>query len=64
MMVNTPCHRIAVREFASCQQSCIAEVSSSQKLHPRSRVFTTDSDFAIYRRDSRQVVPLLAPPDT
>ena len=32
------------------------------ELHPRSRVFTSaDSDFAIYRRNGRQVVPLLTP---
>jgi hypothetical protein len=33
------------------------------ELHPRSLVFTSDSDFVIYRRNGRQVVPLPAPPD-
>jgi hypothetical protein len=27
MMVNTPSYRITVRQFASCEQSCIAEVA-------------------------------------
>ena len=31
------------------------------ELHPRSRVLTTDSHFRIYRRNGRQVIPLLAP---
>ena len=30
--------------------------------HERSVVLTTDSDFRIYRRNRRQVIPLLAPP--
>ena len=32
------------------------------ELHDRSRMLTTDSDFRIYRRNRRQVIPLLAPP--
>ena len=40
--------------------ACLVRMS---QLHPHSRVFTTDSDFTIYRRNGRQVVPLLAPPD-
>ena len=31
------------------------------ELHEHSRVLTTDSDFRIYRRNRRQVIPLLAP---
>ena len=31
------------------------------ELHPRSRVLTTDSRFRIYRRNRRQLIPLLAP---
>lgn len=31
------------------------------ELHPRSRVLTTDSHFRIYRRNGRQLIPLLAP---
>jgi predicted nucleic acid-binding protein len=44
----------------SLADACLVRMS---ELHPRSRVFTTDSDFTIYRRNGRQVVPLLAPPD-
>ena len=40
----------------SVADACLVRMS-------RSRVFTTDLDFAIYRRNGRQVVPLLAPPD-
>ena len=32
------------------------------ELHERSRVLTTDSHFQIYRRNRRQIIPLLAPP--
>src|SRR5207249_10949759 len=32
------------------------------EIHPHSRVMTTDSDFRIYRRNRRQIIPLLAPP--
>lgn len=31
------------------------------ELHPRSRVLTTDSHFRIYRKNGRQMIPLLAP---
>jgi hypothetical protein len=31
------------------------------ELHLRSCVLTTDSHFRIYRRNGRQVIPLLAP---
>jgi len=31
------------------------------EMHPRSRVFTTDSHFRIYRRNGRQLIPVLAP---
>jgi predicted nucleic acid-binding protein len=31
------------------------------ELHPRSRVFTLDSHFRVYRRNGRQQIPLLAP---
>ena len=31
------------------------------ELHPRSIVMTTDSHFRIYRRNGRQIIPLLAP---
>ena len=32
------------------------------ELHARSQVLTTDSHFRIYRRNRRQVIPVLAPP--
>lgn len=38
--------------------ACLVRLS---ELHPRSRVFTTDSHFQIYRRNGRQIIPLLAP---
>lgn len=31
------------------------------ELHPQARVFTTDSDFSIYRRFGDQQIPLLMP---
>ncbi|MBI3304182.1 MAG: hypothetical protein HYZ72_19125 [Deltaproteobacteria bacterium] len=44
----------------SLADACLVRMS---ELHHRSRVFTIDSDFRIYRRYGRQVIPLLAPPD-
>jgi predicted nucleic acid-binding protein len=38
--------------------ACLVRMS---ELHTQSRVLTTDSDFRIYRRHSRQVISLLAP---
>jgi predicted nucleic acid-binding protein len=31
------------------------------ELHPQARIFTTDSDFAVYRRFGDQPIPLLIP---
>jgi hypothetical protein len=31
------------------------------ELHAESRVCTTDTDFKVYRRHGREVIPLLAP---
>ncbi|HVX83474.1 MAG TPA: PIN domain-containing protein [Phycisphaerae bacterium] len=31
------------------------------EIHPHASVFTTDTHFKIYRRNSRQLVPLIAP---
>jgi len=31
------------------------------EIHPAARVWTTDTDFQIYRRNARTVIPLLAP---
>ena len=38
--------------------ACLVRMS---ELHPRSCVLTTDSHFRIYRRNGRQLIPLLAP---
>ena len=43
----------------SLADACLVRMS---ELHSQSRVFTTDSDFRIYRRNRRQLIPLLAPP--
>jgi uncharacterized protein len=43
----------------SLADACIVRMS---ELRPRCRVMTTDSDFRIYRRNRRNVIPLLAPP--
>jgi predicted nucleic acid-binding protein len=42
----------------SLADACLVRLS---ELHERSRVFTLDSDFRIYRRSGRKVIPLLAP---
>lgn len=38
--------------------ACLVRMS---ELHPDCQVWTTDSDFRIYRRLGRKVIPLLAP---
>ena len=43
----------------SLADACLVRMT---ELHDRSRVLTTDSDFRIYRRNRRQIIPLLAPP--
>lgn len=42
----------------SLADACLVRLS---ELHTDSRVFTLDSDFARYRRHSRQSIPLIAP---
>jgi predicted nucleic acid-binding protein len=42
----------------SIADACLVRLT---ELHPNSRVFTTDSHFAVYRRNGRQVIPLLTP---
>ena len=44
----------------SLADACLVRMT---ELHDRSRVMTTDSDFRIFRRNRRQLIPLLAPPD-
>jgi predicted nucleic acid-binding protein len=43
----------------SLADACVVRMT---ELHPNSRVMTMDSDFRIYRRHRRNVIPLLAPP--
>jgi predicted nucleic acid-binding protein len=38
--------------------ACLVRLS---EIHAKSLVWTTDSDFNIYRRHGRQVVPVMAP---
>ena len=38
--------------------ACLVRMS---ELQPDARIFTTDTDFRIYRRNGRQVIPLIAP---
>jgi predicted nucleic acid-binding protein len=42
----------------SLADACLVRLS---ELHPDSRVFTLDRDFARYRRHGRHIIPLLAP---
>ncbi len=44
----------------SLADACLVRMA---ELHPRSRVFTIDSDFHIYRQHGRQVIPILMPPE-
>ncbi|HKA54492.1 MAG TPA: pilus assembly protein [Candidatus Binatia bacterium] len=43
----------------SLADACLVRMA---ELHASSRVFTIDSDFRIYRRHDRQVIPVLTPP--
>lgn len=42
----------------SLADACLVRMS---ELEPGLRVFTTDRDFQIYRRNERLVIPLLSP---
>lgn len=42
----------------SFADACLVRLS---ELHPRAEVWTTDSDFTIYRRHRRSPIPLLMP---
>lgn len=42
----------------SLADACLVRMS---ELHDRSRVFTLDSDFKLYRRNGRQAIPLIYP---
>ena len=43
----------------SLADACLVRMT---ELHEEARVLTTDSDFRLYRRNRRQVIPLLVPP--
>jgi predicted nucleic acid-binding protein len=43
----------------SLADACLVRMTET---HERSTAMTTDSDFRIFRRNRRQVIPLLAPP--
>ena len=43
----------------SLADACLVRMS---ELSPRCRVMTTDSDFLRYRRNRRQTIPLICPP--
>ena len=43
----------------SLADACVVRMT---EIHEHSRVMTIDSDFRIYRRNRRQVIPLLTPP--
>jgi predicted nucleic acid-binding protein len=42
----------------SLADACLVRMS---ELHPRATVLTFDADFRVYRRNGRQVVPVIAP---
>jgi predicted nucleic acid-binding protein len=44
----------------SLADACLVRMTEH---HERARVMTTDKDFRIYRRNRRQIIPLLAPAD-
>jgi uncharacterized protein len=44
---------------ASLADACLVRMS---ELYERCRVFTLDTDFQVYRRHGRKVIPLLCPP--
>ena len=42
----------------SLADSCLVRMS---EIYPDCKVFTLDSDFGIYRRNGRQMIPMIAP---
>jgi hypothetical protein len=42
----------------SLADSCLVRMS---EIYPDSRVLTLDSDFRVYRRNGRQMIPMIAP---
>lgn len=43
---------------ASFADACLVRLA---EIHSRSKVWTLDADFSVYRRHGRQTIPLLAP---
>ena len=39
---------------------CLIRMS---ELHPKHSVITVDKDFLVYRRNKREIIPIVAPPD-
>ena len=54
--------RILIARYSDVPMSfadaCLVRMS---ELNPKAQVWTTDSDFAIYRRDRRSLIPLISP---
>jgi len=44
----------------SLADACLVRMT---ELHPKSSVFTLDGHFRIYRRNRRQLIPLIIPPE-
>jgi uncharacterized protein len=42
----------------SLADSCLVRMS---EIHPKSELFTLDRDFRVYRRNGRQMIPLIMP---
>jgi len=42
----------------SLADACLIRMS---ELHPNSRIFTLDSDFNLYRKDRRRIIPIIMP---
>jgi uncharacterized protein len=54
--------KILMKRYASVPMSladsCLVRMS---EIYPESRVLTLDSDFRVYRRNGRQMIPMIAP---
>ena len=44
----------------SLADACLVRMS---EIYPNSRIFTTDSDFRIYRRNRNEAIPIIMPPE-
>ena len=57
--INDAAARVGLRVGMSFADACLVRMT---EVLPDSLVLTTDADFHIYRRHSRQVVPCVLPP--